>query len=71
MEEKEYLRKLSEISPRIKNSIITAVTCKRTDLEAYLESEVERMFYQHLWKEAEAHLEKYGFWPVFDLCELD
>ena len=36
-----------------------------------LESEVERMFYQHLWKEAEAHLEKYGFWPVFDLCELD
>ena len=71
MEEKEYFRRLGDIPPRKRNSIITAVSCKMPAAEILLETEVERIFYQRLWKEAEAHLEKYGAWPVFDLCELD
>ena len=71
MEEKEYLRQLIHLSPRRKNSIITAVTCKTPAVELQLETEVEQTFYQRLWSEAEAHLEKYGSWPIFDLYELD
>lgn len=71
MDEQEYLRQLIDIPPRRKNSIIAAVTCKMPEMKIQLETEVERMFYQRLWKEAEAHLEKYGFWPTFDLYELD
>ena len=71
MDEKEYFSQLTEVSPRKKNRIITAVTSKTPKSEILLETEVERMFYQRLWREAETHLEKYGSWPVFDLVELD
>ena len=71
MDEKEYFRQLCDVSPRKKNRIITAVSCRTPESEILLETEVERIFYLQLWQEAEAHLEKYGSWPVFDLVELD
>lgn len=71
MTEKEYLVKLSAMRGSRKNEIITAVNHKVPKKDAGLKTEVERIFYARLWKEAAAHEEKYGKWPVFDMCEIE
>lgn len=71
MTEKEYLVKLSEVRESRKNEIISAVNRKIPKEKAGLKTEVERTFYERLWKEATAHEKKYGKWPVFEVCEIE
>ena len=71
MREKEYLAKLGAIRGSRKNEIISAVNRKIAKKEAGLKTEVEKRFYAELWKEATEHEKKYGFWPVFETCEIE
>ena len=71
MTEKEYLVKLGAMSESRKNDIITAVNHKVPKKDAGLKTEVERVFYARLWREATAHEKKYGKWPVFEMCEVE
>lgn len=71
MTEKEYLVKLSALRESRKNDIISAVNQKVPKKEAGLKTEVERVFFARLWREAVAHEKKYGKWPVFEVCEVE
>lgn len=71
MTEKEYLVKLGAVRESRKNEIISAVNRKVPQKKAGLKTEVERIFYERLWKEATAHEKKYGKWPVFEMCEIE
>lgn len=71
MTEKEYFVKLGALRESRKNDIIAAVNRKVPKKEAGLKTEVERIFYARLWREAEAHEKKYGKWPVFEMCEVE
>ena len=53
------------------NDITYAVNCKVPAKEAGLKNEFEKAYYEYLWKEAELHQEAYGFWPVFEMGELE
>lgn len=39
--------------------------------EVVFKDSVEEEFFDSLVKQAEDHVNKYGSWPVFDLCEID
>lgn len=71
MTEKDYLVKLGEVPGSRKNEIISAVNRKVPKKEAGLKTEVEKTFFERLWKEATAHEKKYGKWPVFEMCEIE
>lgn len=71
MTEKEYLVQLGALRESRKNVIITAVNRKIPAKESGLKTEVEKLFYKQLWKEATAHEKKYGKWPVFEMCEIE
>lgn len=71
MTEKEYRVALSKVRGSRKNDIIDAVNNKIPKEKAGLETEVEKLFYKRLWKEATAHEKKYGKWPVFEMCEIE
>ena len=71
MTEKEYFAALSEIRGSRKNEIICAVNRKLPPEQIPLKSQVEERFYQNLWTDAEAIARKYGFWPVYEMCEIE
>lgn len=71
MSEKEYLQKLGEKSGRRKNAIIAAVQSRTPKEMAGLQDEVESWFFDSLVKQAEDHVKKYGFYPTFELCEIE
>ena len=71
MDEKAYLSALYAIRGSRKNDIIDAVNRKVPKDKAGLKSDVEKMFYDNLWAEAEALQKKYGDWPVFDMYEIE
>lgn len=54
-----------------KNEIAYAVNCKVSEEEAGLKDKFEKAYYDYLWKEAELHQEAYGFWPVFEMGEIE
>lgn len=71
MTEKEYFEAFGKMWTSRQNDIIYAVNCKVPKAEAGLRDEVESIFYDRLMKEAEAHEEKYGSWPVFEMGEIE
>lgn len=71
MTEKEYFAKLGELRESRKNDIISAVNRKVSAKEVGLTTEVEKLFYKRLWREATAHEKKYGKWPAFEMCEVE
>lgn len=71
MNEKEYLRELGNIKASRLNEIISAVNAKMPKAKAGLKTDVEKMFYERLMKEAKEHEKKYGFWPTFDMTEIE
>lgn len=65
MKNNEYMR-----ASRI-NEITSAVNSKTPKAKAGLKNDAERVYYDELWKEAMDHQKKYGFWPVFEMAELE
>ena len=53
------------------NEIIHAVNAKIPREKAGLKNEEERQCYDRLWKEAEDHEKEYGFWPTFEMGEME
>ena len=53
------------------NRILYAVNCKVPKTEFGNLSEQEASCYDGFWKEAEEHQSKYGFWPVFEMSEIE
>ena len=66
-----YYAELSKKSPRELNAIISLVQSRVPKEEANLKDEVEEMFFDSLEKQAEQHVKEYGFFPTYELCELD
>lgn len=60
-----------DLTARQWNRIICAVNKKETAEEAGLKTDAELLHYKNIWNEAEEFLVKYGYWPVFDLAELE
>lgn len=71
MTEKEYFVQLGKLRESRKNEIISAVNRKVPKEKAGLKTEVEKLFYKRLMKEATAHEKKYGKWPTFEMCEVE
>ena len=71
MTEEMYYRELTKMPPRRMNELISAVNAKRPLSALGRVSEVEKMFYERTYKEAEELEVKHGKWPEFMLCELD
>lgn len=71
MNEKEFMAEFSKMRGSRINDIIHAVNFKIPKEEAGLKNDVERQFYDSITEEAEAHEKKYGFWPAFEMCEIE
>lgn len=71
MSDKEYLRKLGEKRGSRLNQIIAAVQNRIPKDNAGLKDAVEEKFFDSLEKQAADHVKKYGFFPVFDLYEIE
>ena len=54
-----------------KNDIIRAVNNQIAKDQAGLKDDVQKAYYDYLWKSAELHQKAYGFWPVFDMYEME
>lgn len=71
MDEKKYISELCKIKTSRLNQIIRAVNYKVPEEEIGLDGEVEKQFYDNLIKQANDHVKKYGFWPVFEMGEVE
>ena len=69
--DREFLRELRKIRASRLNQIIYAVNCKIPKDEAGLKTSVEKRFYDSLISEAKDYEKKYGFWPTFDMEEIE
>lgn len=54
-----------------RNRIVRLVNCRVPKSEADFKNEFEEMLYDELWGYAEEHLKKYGFWPTFEMAEIE
>lgn len=71
MSEKAYFSALAKARASRLNELTDAVNRKTPKAEAGLKEEFEEMYYDRLWKEAEDHEKKYGFWPTFEMEEIE
>lgn len=71
MSDKEYMGALSKVPASRLNEITSAVNSKTPKAKAGLKNEVERRYYDGLWKEAMDVQKKHGIWPVFEMAELE
>ena len=62
---------MEELDVRVKNRIISAVSCRKTACEAGLTTPEELEYYHRIRQEAENLYRRGGVWPIFDLFELD
>ena len=53
------------------NRMLYAISCRVPEEEFGELTEQEAECYQGFWKEAEEHQERYGFWPVFEMGEIE
>lgn len=54
-----------------RNEIAHAVNCRVSAAEIGLKDKFEKAWYNYLWKSAELHNKRYGFWPVFEMEEIE
>lgn len=54
-----------------RNDISYAVSCKVPKEEVALENAFEEAWYAYLWATAELHEEAYGYWPTFEMEEIE
>ena len=71
MDERTYLNELGKLRGSRKNQILMAVNAKMEKENFGFNSEIEEMFFDDLMSEAETHVQKYGFWPVFEMYEIE
>lgn len=53
------------------NRILHAVNCKVAENEFGELTDQEAECYAGFWTEAERHQERYGFWPTFEMGEIE
>lgn len=61
----------SNLTGSLWNKILRAVNGKIPKAEMKFRNEFEEQLYDETWAEAEAHVKKYGFWPTFEMAEID
>lgn len=71
MTEREFYIELGKIPMTRLNEITRAINWKTPRAEVKLKTEVEEMFFDRTWKDAEEHEKKYGTWPTFEMGEID
>lgn len=71
MANNKYFQELAKIRSSRLNQIIYAVNCKVPENEIGLKGETEKQFYDNLIKQANEHVKKHGFWPVFAMNEIE
>lgn len=67
----DYLVRLQEIPTMRRNEIYKMVSAQIPEEEMGLTSDIERELYADLMDQAKAHLDTYGFWPEFELEEIE
>lgn len=71
MTDSKYYAELGKIRASRLNEIINGVNCKVPKIQLSLKGEVENRFYKGLIEQANAHVKKHGFWPTFDMMEVE
>lgn len=71
MTDKDYMAALGKIRGSRLNDIIAAVNNKVPKKDIKLEDAAEERFFDGLMAQAEAHVKKWGDWPVFDSVEIE
>ena len=71
MTDSKYYAELGKIRASRLNEIIHAVNCKVPKNKIGLKGEVEKRFYNGLINQANSHVKKHGFWPTFDMYEIE
>ena len=71
MGDKEIMDLYNNTTARDRNRISTLVSCRVPKEEPDLNNTYEEMYFDLLMEQAEAHLIKYGFWPTYEMEELD
>ena len=54
-----------------RNKIVQMVNCQVPKNEAGLKGDFESRFYDEIWGYAEEHQKKYGFWPTYEMAEIE
>lgn len=62
---------MAEIPTSRVNQIIDAVNRRYPKEAIGVEPGEEESRYDSFWAEAEAHAERYGFWPTFEMGEIE
>ena len=71
MDKKIYYSELSKMKASRLNQITHAVNCKVPKEEIGLKNEVEETYYNSLIAQANEHVKQHGFWPTFDMDEIE
>ena len=67
----DYLKELGMMRGSRKNEINRAVNNRIPKTQFVLKNKVEEQFFYNLSKEALEHEQKLGFWPTFELYEIE
>lgn len=70
-EYRQKLRELYQLRASRRNDIAYAVSCRVPKEEFEFRAKIDERYFDLLIEEAEAHVKKYGFWPVFEMEEID
>lgn len=70
-EYKDYLNELGKIPASRLNKLMHMFNCRVPKEEMDLKSDIEEKFYIDMVEEAEAHKEKYGFYPTYEMLEIE
>ena len=70
-EYRQKLRELYQLRASRQNDIAYAVSCRVPKEEFEFRAKIDERYFDLLIEEAEAHIKKYSFWPVFEMEEID
>lgn len=66
-----YEEWFSNLTGRQTNEFLRAVNAKTPKDQIEFKNKFGEQYYDRLWEEAEAHEKKYGFWPTYEMCEIE
>lgn len=70
-EYKDYLVELGKIPGSRLCQIVRVVNERGSKSDAKLKTPTEERYFDNLMENAEAHLRKYGSWPIYEMPEIE
>lgn len=69
--DQNYLNELGKLRASRRNEIAYMVSCKVPKNEAGLKLDIEEQYFDSLMETAREHEAIYGFWPTFEMEEIE